>query len=407
MTLSPGRVAATVAMAMAVQAFTAFALAVAPVLAPVAAFELGMPAARVGNLVALSFFTGIFAGLVSATLLLRYGPVGTFRIAIVLGSIGLALSAGSNVLFIVLYAIVAGFAHGLVNPPASQLLMMAAPPHRRSLIFSIKQCGVPLGMALAGVLLPPLLIFISWQQAVLALAVLALGFLFMLQPFHALFDRDRRPHARLALANIAQPLKETLAEPRLRQFVLFAGAFALVQPCVTTYLVSFLHLEIGYSLIAAGLVFSTASIAGVVGRVLWGALADWSGSPRRVLAGLGLVMGLCCIAAAFFTPDWPFAAVMTVCALWGASAVGWNGVCLAEVARLAPEGKAGSATSGAQVYIFAGTVAAPPLFGLVAASGGSFSDAYLWLSPVPIVIGVLLLMPAPAVAAANPNSGAA
>lgn len=393
--LSFRQITATVAMTTAVQAFTAFALAVAPVLAPVVAPELGLRAAQVGNLVALSFLAGILAGLASGTLILRYGPIGTFRIAIVLGAAGLAATAAAAVPLVIVYGFVGGLAHGLVNPPASQVLMQAAPERMRSLIFSIKQTGVPLGMALAGVLLPSMLILFGWRQSVIALAAAALLFVFMLRPFYALYDGERKPDAPLALAHIGQPLKVTMAEPALRQFVLYAGAFALVQPCVTTYLVSFLHLEMGYSLIAAGLVFSITNIASVVGRILWGAVADWSGSPRRVLAVLGVMMGLCCLAAGLFSPDTPRAVVIAVCALWGASAVGWNGVYLAEVARLAPEGKVGAVTSGAQVFAFAGAVAAPPLFGLLASASGGFSAAYLWLAALPLVIGVLLLGPAP------------
>jgi MFS family permease len=101
------------------------------------------------------------------------------------------------------------------------------------------------------------------------------------------------------------------------------------------------------------------------------------------------------VAAGFFSPDWPTAVVVVVCALWGASAVGWNGVYLAEVARLAPEGKVGAATSGAQVFVFSGAVLAPPLFGLLSAASGGFSAAYLWIAAIPVVSGLLLLKPAP------------
>jgi MFS family permease len=398
--LSGRQVTATVTMATAVQAFTAFTLTAAGVLAPVVAPAMGLAAEQVGFLVALQFSAGIVSGLACANLIVRFGPIGTLRVAIVLAIAGLALAAWGQVVALVAFALLCGFAHGLVNPPTSEVLMHAAPPRMRSLIFSIKQTGVPIGMAAAGVLFPPLLLLMPWQQAVLAAAAVSVLFLLVLVPFYALYDQDRQksagssgqapPSPRLSLRSLWEPLNASMASPPLRNFILSAGVFGFVQPCVTTYLVSYLSLDLGYSLLAAGLVFSVASLASVFGRIAWGAMADWCGSPRRVLAGLGIVMGLCCIGAAEFTTAWPAAAVVCLCTVWGATAVGWNGVFLAEVARLAPQGQVGLATGGAQVCLFGGAVIGPPLFGLVAALGG-YGVAYLLLAFPPILAGMLLL----------------
>jgi MFS family permease len=394
--LSARQVTATVTMATAVQAFTAFSLSAAGVLAPAVAPELGMPVERVGLLVAIQFLAGIVSGLACANLILRYGPIGTLRLAIVLAILGLALAAGTHVAMLIGFALMCGFAHGLVNPPTSEVLMHAAPPRMRSLIFSIKQTGVPLGMAAAGVLFPTLLLLMSWQQAVLAAAAVSVLFLLVLLPFYAIYDdkrdqgRERAPVPRLGFASLVEPVAASLSSPPLRSFILSAGIFGFVQPCVTTYLVSYLSVDLGYSLLGAGLVFSVATLSSVFGRIAWGALSDWCGSPRRVLAGLGIVMGLCCIAAAGFSTAWPAAAVVCLCTVWGATAVGWNGVFLAEVARLAPQGQVSLATGGAQVYLFTGAVVAPPLFGLAAVAGG-FSFAYLLLALPPIAAGMLLL----------------
>ena len=48
-------------------------------------------------------------------------------------------------------------------------------------------------------------------------------------------------------------------------------------------------------------------------------------------------------------------------ALFGATAIGWNGVQLAEVARLAPPGTAGEVTGATGFVTFAGVVIGPPL----------------------------------------------
>jgi MFS family permease len=168
--------------------------------------------------------------------------------------------------------------------------------------------------------------------------------------------------------------------------------FSSVQMSFGTYLVSFLKLGLGYSLVAAGLVFSAAQVAGVVGRILWGAFADQFLAPRTILAILGLTMALCGLTAASFTANWPFVAVLAVCALYGATAVGWNGVFLAEVARLAPEGRVAMITGGTQFYTFGGVLVGPPVFGTVVSATGSYAAGFALVAVLPAVIGVRLLL---------------
>jgi len=62
--------------------------------------------------------------------------------------------------------------------------------------------------------------------------------------------------------------------------------------------------------------------------------------------------------------------VAAISVLYGASAIGWNGVFLAEVARRAPAGQAGAATGGTLLFTYFGVLAGQPLFSYVASAGG-------------------------------------
>jgi nitrate/nitrite transporter NarK len=167
--------------------------------------------------------------------------------------------------------------------------------------------------------------------------------------------------------------------------------YSAAQISFTTYLVSYLKIELAYSLVAAGLVFSASQVAGALSRVLWGAVADHVFEPRMVLAALGLVMALCAFAVAQFTAGWPPVAVFAVCVLYGATAVGWNGVFLAEVARLAPEGRVAIVTGGTQFFTFAGVLIGPPLFGAIASATGSYGSGFLAIAALPLLAGAGLL----------------
>ncbi len=378
-------------MTTAVQTLTSFALAVSPVLAPVAAPDFGVPAERVGILVSFFFAVAIVSGLLSSALVRRFGPIATLRACVLLIGLAFVCGAGTHVVLVIAYALIAGLAHGTINPVSSLVLAQAVPPQVRSMVFSIKQTGVPLGFALAGLLVPPLLLVMAWQQAIIFMAVGSLFLLFALRPFYSLFDGDRQPGAAIAFPKISESFAEVFGDREIRDLAIASAVFAIVQMAVTTFLVSFLHLELAYSLIAAGAVFSALSIASVFGRVFWGWVADRTGNPRGVLAGLGFLMGVCCIAGGFFSPAWPLWAVVVVAVLWGISAVAWNGVLLAEVARLAPPGKIASMTSGVQAVFFAGSVIGPAAFGAGAALLGEIGVCYLLLAPLPLVFGGLLL----------------
>jgi MFS family permease len=375
-----------------VQALTSMAILVPSVLAPVAAPELGVEAARIGVLVGFSYMIAILAGLACGTLIGRFGPVRVFQTAVLLVVIGLTAGAGGHPALVLVLALLVGGAHGLVNPASSTILAQAAPPQYRSLIFSIKQTGVPIGGAVAGIVIPQLLLVMTWQQAVLLLGLASTLLLPLVAPFRRLYDADRNPRQPIGLGGIGAPLAEVLAHRRILELAIASAVFSSVQLCLFSYLMLFLHLELGYTLIAAGLLFAVAQASGVIGRIVWGFVADRLVAPRRLIGLLGLVMAACGAMATFFTAEWSVAAIVAVCALYGASAVGWNGVFLAEVARLAPLGRVGLVTAGTQFFTFSGALSGPPIFGAIYFASGSYATGFILFALLPLLAGLRLLL---------------
>jgi MFS family permease len=127
------------------------------------------------------------------------------------------------------------------------------------------------------------------------------------------------------------------------------------------------------------------------GRVFWGYVADRYLGARRMLAALGAMMALCCVATALLSPAMPTLLVWGILALFGASAIGWNGVYLAEVARQAPPGQASVATGGTLAVTFLGVVLGPPLFGALSGLFGSYRAGYAALAIPTLACCVLLI----------------
>ena len=389
--MSGQRLVAALAVSLAVQTLTAMGLAVPAVLAPVAAADFGAAPTALGRWVGFAYMMAMFAGLAGGTLVGRYGPARVHQVAVLGVALGLAAGAGADVAFLFLAGALLGAAHGLVNPASSAILAAAAPPRIRSTVFSIKQTGVPLGGAIAGVLVPGLLLWMSWHAALLALA---LGVAALLPPLalHRSAQSALPRVERLRIRTLVAPVAEVWANRPVRELAAVSGVYSAVQISFLTYLVSYLKLELGYSLVAAGVVFSAAQIAGALGRVLWGVVADHLLGPRLVLAGLGLVMAVCGATLASFGPAWPASAVLVVCVLYGATAVGWNGVFLAEVARLAPEGRVAFLTGGTQFFTFAGVLIGPPIFGTIASLAGSYGAGFVATAALPLLVVATIVL---------------
>src|SRR5204863_5402995 len=107
----------------------------------------------------------------------------------------------------------------------------------------------------------------------------------------------------------------------------------------------------------------------------------------------GVIAALCGGVLAFSTPAWPTAAMICLAAVFGATAIGWNSVQLAEVARHAPKGAAGSVTGAAGFITFSGVVAGPPIFALLAMSTGSYRVGFGVFAAMSGISGLALLMP--------------
>jgi MFS family permease len=170
-----------------------------------------------------------------------------------------------------------------------------------------------------------------------------------------------------------------------------------VQITLVTYLVSFLVESFALTLVLAGLVMAVSQVASVIGRVLWGVLADRVLSRRAMLGLLGIGMGLSALAALAASPDWPAWLLFFYASAFGATAVGWNGVFLAEIARVAPAGRTSEATGGCLFFTFLGVVVTPPSFNAVLALAGSYPIAYAAFALPALVVGIWMLarMPKP------------
>jgi MFS family permease len=126
---------------------------------------------------------------------------------------------------------------------------------------------------------------------------------------------------------------------------------------MVTYAVGTLKLD----LVAAGLLLATAQAGGLAGRLGAGLVATRYLSPSTTVMGAGLGMSACALLMGFADASWPWPVLLLLAVVFGITASGWNGVFLAEVARLSPEGHVAEATGAVLVFGFVGLVLGPLL----------------------------------------------
>ena len=292
----------------------------------------------------------------------RLGPLGTSNLAILCGLCGYLLLTLLTPWGFLLGAILMGVAYGPLNPSSSVVLNQVAPPHRRNIVLSLKQSGVPLGGAVAGVSLPLIASQVDYRMTTLITAgvvsALLLGFW---------------PPSRRIDAVIETP-RPTNAPGRVQTFhrgcFLLASAsfcYSFVQLALSTFLGLLAFRLAGFSPVEAGLVLTIFHVSGIVGRPGWGMVADRVQHWGSVLPVIGLftasltalLVGLTVLETA---PQWLF---YTLAAALGLCASGWNGVFFAELARAVPAVALGSVTGRALSITFAGVVVGPSVVGFL------------------------------------------
>ncbi len=384
-----GAVVLVLTATTAVQAMLTLACLALPAIAPNVAAALGVDPSLIGLQVSIVYGGAMATSLAGGTIVRRFGACRTSQAALLFAGAGALLATVPALAALGCASMLIGLGYGLTNPAASHLLAKAATAANRNTIFSIKQTGVPLGGTVAGLMAPPLAVAFGWQAAVAVVAVAALVLAALLQVPRRRWDDDRDPGLRLRHNPLAG-LGLVWRRPPLRLLSLTAFCFSIVQLCLVSFLVTMLVTDVGMGLVEAGMVLSAVQVSGVVGRLSWGWLADRVGNGMSVLVGVGLTMAAAAAVSGGLGPAWPGQAVVAVLLVFGITAIGWNGVYLAEVARMTPVEQVGRVTGASLFFTFGGVLLGPTGFTAIYGALGSYTATYGLLTVVSLA-GVTLV----------------
>lgn len=388
--------AKALAATLTMQTTAALASRVLPVVGPAVTLAAGVPPESIGHVAAATAIGTMWFLMSGVPLLGRFGPVRLLQLGGALGVVALVLATSGSWPLLLLAAFLIGVAYGPSPPAGSDILNRHAPAGHRSLVFSVKQSGVPLGGAIAGLAIPAAAGLWGWQAGLLTAAAIIAASVLAVQPLRAGLDAGRQLgtsipfRAVFAPGRVVAPFRSLRLAPGMIGLTAAGFAFAMVQGAVFTFYVTYLAVDLRFGLIAAGAAFAMMQGVGVGSRVVVGWVADRVGSARKTLVLLALGSATMAAVIAFHGADWPWAAVLASAAVSGVAVASWNGVYLGEVARIAPKEHVGEATAGSGFFSFLAYAISPSLCSFIIASTGSYRAAFLTVGVAPLAAAFLL-----------------
>ena len=395
---SSGLVLPALGSTLLVQVVSSLGAGATPLLGPFLTQRWGVPTESVGYLTAMQS-AGICWYLAGGSpMLAHFGAIRSLQIGLACVALGLLLLSQPLLPLAMAGALLIGLGLAPNTPAGSQVLMRAAPPAHRGLVFSIKQAGVPLGGALAGVVVAPLLFWLGFPGAIWLLAGLMVAVALVVQVFRRTLDADGGPRQPDWPRMFVSPSSFTRAVrilkdgPGLVMLTAIGVSFSTLQACVTGLTATYMVTRHGHSLAAAGLLMATLLASSTLARVGFGWLADRVGAARGplllALLALGSSASILLMVLAAGAGSWMVYGCMI---LVGATAMGWNGIHLAELARMAPVGRVSEVTSAASLFGFVGAVCGPLIFAFSVSRTGSFDGAYLGAAAQLALFGLFAL----------------
>lgn len=330
--------------------------------------ELGLSTAELGAAIAAFGAASLVGVWQSGRLVERYG---VRRSLVTATSVTMLTVAGFALLtrsFLVLGAllVVAGLANAIGQTSSNLALATAMPGHRRGLSFGVKQAAVPSGLITAGFVVPLITERVGWRWSMLPLCLL--GLTAVVASLRMPTDSTKRYRER----------RRWRADEFVRLAAVAGFLASMVGSALSAFFVDSLVVGGMGNGAAAGLL-TVGGLSCVVGRLTLGQLVDWLRIPPYLMVTTVMASGSVGFALLGLTHGVGPVVVASVVAF----ALGWGWPGLLLVASVERQAFPARSSARVQTGTFAGLVAGPAGFGLVAQTS---SHATGWL----VCAGLLL-----------------
>jgi len=362
-------------------------------LAPFLQTHLNLQHVHIGMLNSVFFMGAFFFSIPMGYLVDRIGV----RWSIILGQLILGLSIclvslAHSYYIICVYLFLAGIGHAAINPATGRAVVDWFTPKSRATAMGMKQTGLPVGAALAAATLPTLALTIGWRVALVvagffSLFSVFLCFIFYKEPItNKHFDKIQSTN-----------IQSLILMFKNKNLMLLSGSmiiFVSLQSSLETYLVLFCKDSLKFSVVASGYLLSICYIGGIVGRLGWGPVSDlfFRGKRKQVLMIIGTTSFLLCLTFIFLSFNLSAWLLGFIIFIFGACAIGWNGIYLTLAAELVARGQEGKAIGTSLTIVFSGIFLGPPFFGYIIDKTHSYDIAWAFFGFIVFLATLFLLL---------------
>ena len=369
---------AVLAAGTAAQAsFSSISFAIA-VLAPALREEYDLSLTQIGVVLAAEWVGLTIALLPWGFAVDRWGERWTLASGLVLCAAFLAAAAyAPSFEWLVVLLGLAGAAGGSVQSGSGRAVMRWFSARERGLALGVRQTAVPIGGAVAALVLPVL-------ETPRAGLLFVAGFVLAGAIAGALVLRaGTEEHLE------ATDVEITLRDRRLWLACWGSGLYLVAQVAMMGFVVLFLHDEHGFSTGAAAAVFAVGQGLAAALRIGVGHWSDVLGTRVRPLRAIGVVIAVALAAVAVLSDSPTWLLVPALVFATGMS-MAWNGLSYTIAAELGGR-RSGAAIGFQQTVLSAIGIAAPVAFAAMV-SGTSWSIAFALAAVFPLA-GAWLLRP--------------
>ncbi|MDH3306118.1 MAG: MFS transporter [Acidimicrobiia bacterium] len=339
--------------------------------------EIGYTAKTLGYLTAAFFLTASASSRLVGRFVEQFG----WRRAMLVNAIGAAAVLATIAMFVdsvpglAVALIIAGAFYGTANPAANLALARVIPSDRRGLIFGLKHAGIPTSSLLAGIAVPAVALTVGWRWAFGISALLAVGVAWLIPP-----QNDGVRHER----STSSPARGDMAA-RWLALLSLGSAFATVSAIALGTFHVDAALSLGFGEGAAGNILALGSLASILARASYGALADRRRSDGLHWVAILMAVGALTFAGLGYTQGGWFV-VATIVGF--STAWGWPGLFTFGVVQ-ANQGRPAGSTAVTQAGIFLGAGLGPAGLGWII-DNVSYEAAWLTVAACLTVASVLV-----------------
>jgi ACS family hexuronate transporter-like MFS transporter len=344
-----------------------------------------LTATQVGLITSILFIGSSSVSVFTGFLVDRIGHHNAMKLSFGIMAIGSTVLFGSRdyaTLLAGFYFI--GFGYGMLTPATnSQIMEEYYPEHLTRM--GVKQAGVPMGAALAAIMLPPVVIKVGIPDVYLLIITMA-AILLIILPLRNPVNKDR-----FQLGKYIKEMFETVKD----KYLLLIGFSALFmswsqQSVMTYYVLYFRNIKFG-TLIAESFLYSVL-ISAIFGRILWTRLGNrlFGQNHIKTFSLIMVFAAAVIILLPRFSSDIFTAYIFSI--FVGITAISWNGVFVSMTSEIAPTGKVGMYSGMGILLISSGTILGTPISGMIIDHFHSYNLMWMIMGVTVMVVGIVLFI---------------